>query len=225
MTQNQQQKQKQEERTACKLTVSGSYMSHNGEIVNFEDVSGIVPKTDVDLMSQAANKRFIHLWLKEDKRYKKSIKRVRECALDDVEDVKSDDAYSFIGKDVKKLSSYEIQCLALYFNLRPVPLPKSSIRIQRFGAYRELCLREGIEFDADNTESDFVHLPSVAVEDTGVSKSRDITTFSVSSDGGKVESSTRSYSLEELKKEADKRGIKYHPNIGFDKLYKRVHGE
>lgn len=237
------------EPNALKVTVSGSYKTANGDIIDFEDVKGIIPLVDEEHAKMHVRRRYASEWVRElksetDKKvYPERIDRMRQVFIDDIEETIHD--FSFKGKDIKKMTYEELQDLATLKDLRSVPLPKKisgvDIRDMRTKAYLEYSekvkgeliderspLPEHASKVGGRLQFDFAKLPELVVEDEAP---RTETAGKITNDDildqemkpQKLGSQHKDqFTLQQLKDLADKNNIKYHWNIGFDRLYEQL---
>lgn len=239
------------EPNALKITVSGSYKTSNGEIIDFEDVQGIIPKVDEEHAKMHVRRRYASEWVRDakddtDKKiYPKRIDRMRQCWVDEIEETVHD--FSYLGKDIKKMTYEELQDLATVKDLRTVPLPKKisgvDIRDMRTKAYLEYSekvlgkpidnkrpIPEHASKVGDRLVFDFAKLPALRVEDdmARVDTSKKITNEEILEQEQKAQKlgskHKDQFTFDDLKALADKKGIKYHWNIGFDRLYEQLFG-
>jgi len=222
---------------ALKVTISGSYKTAQGDIIDFEDVSGVIPFVDEDHAFMHIKSRHAASWIKSmlkengEKMYGERIEKIRQVFMDDIEEVKAD--FSYVGKDIKQMSYDELQDLATAKDLRYIPLPKfvsgfslRETRVRAYVAYSDKILDKIVD---ENEEGfNFASLPALIVDgDVRMELSGKITNDEVLDQVAKevdISGKTKSLSLDELKNIADKKGIKYHWNIGHDKLYNMLYG-
>lgn len=231
---------------ALKVTVSGSYKTSNGEIVDFEDVSGIIPLVDEEHAKMHVRRRYASEWVgaalddADKKLYPKRIDRMRQCWIDDLEETVHE--FSYVGKDIKKMTYEELQDLATAKDLRTIPLPKKisgvDIREMRQKAYLEYSakvlqnpidekkpLPEHASKSGDRLMFDFAKLPPLEVSDgeARVETAQKITNEEILDQEMKPQTlgskHKDQFTLEQLKDLAKKKNVKHHWNIGFDRLY------
>jgi len=222
---------------ALKITISGSYRTAKGDVVDFEDVTGIIPKVDEDLAIMHVQSRYSVPWIKLAKNkkgdflYPQRVDTVRQVFVDDITDYEI--RFSYLGKDIKAMSYIELQDVATANDLRKVPLPKElsgvslrEIRQQAYLSYSDIVLGKFIDVDAD--DFNFSKLPPIIVDDSvHRDTSGKITNDEIISgeqDNRSTSPARESYTIADLKKIADGKGINYHSSIGFDALHTRLFG-
>ena len=116
-------------KNALKITISGSYKkTGDGEIVDFDNIVGIMPLVDEEFAIAAARKRYAYSWIKNalnangEKKYEKPIEHIRQVYIDDIEEIYHE--FTYFGKGIKEMSDQELQDLAVEKNLREIPLPR-----------------------------------------------------------------------------------------------------
>lgn len=203
-----------------KVTISGSYRTKNDEIVDYADITGVVPDCDADTLQSVLQNRYAEMWLVKSG-VKERVYSIRTTYLDKVE--KLEGKPSFVGKDLKELTFEEMQDLATAKGLRSVPLWRAgSLReaqIKTYKVYSSEILKKKTPEDVTYDE-----LPSIILD--GKIKINDVAPKAViEADEEELPEETPSeLSFEDLKRIADSKGIKYHPNIGYDTLYTKVYG-
>lgn len=224
---------------ALKVTISGSYKTAQNEIIDFEDVSGTIPFVDEDHAFMHIKSRYAADWIRaaldEDgkKIYLDRIEKIRQVFADNYEEVEQD--FSYVGQDIKKMSYDELQDLATAKDLRYIPLPKLAsgfslreARVRAYVAYSEKVMNSFI--NESDEGFNFAELPPLVVDgDTRKEMAKKVTNDEILDQaekpavmvGGKEKTDL---TLEDLKGIADKKNIKYHWNIGFDKLYSMLYG-
>lgn len=236
---------------ALKVTVSGSYKTANGDIIDFEDVSGVIPHVEEEHAKMHVRRRYASEWVREatddkdKKTYPQRIDHMRQVFIDDMEEVEHD--FSFIGKDIKKLSYEELQDLATAKDLRTIPLPKKisgvDIREMRTKAYLEYSSKVvGVFIDVNVPEAehaskqgdrlvfDFAKLPPLTVEsgEARIDTSKKMTNEEILAAEQKAmdihDTPKDKLTLDDLKAIAKEKGIKHHHMLGFDKLYALLYG-
>lgn len=208
---------------AIKITFSGDYKASNNEIFGFDNIEVIVPSQDQDIAVMHAMARQLPMALakkaqkKESDLNLKAIKQMRNKYADKIEEVEHE--FSFENKDIREMTFEEIQDVAVMFDLREVPLYKvGALRQQQnilYGVYSTKVLKEPI-----NHKEEFfnvVDLPAIYVRTTPKSER-----VIKRTDEAQVEVPTTS--LEQLKRIAESKGIKFHPRTGYDKLYELIYG-
>ena len=123
---------------ALKFTVSGSFHS-NKQIFDYDGVTGVVPFQDHDIATMHVMTRFVPLWIAKDARYKNRIESVRECFIENIEEVTHE--FSFVGKNIIDMSQEELQDLALAKDFRQIPIVRAASNIvARTKAYIECAI-------------------------------------------------------------------------------------
>lgn len=238
---------------ALKVTISGSYKTSQGEIVDFEDVSGVVPFVEEEYAAMHVRGRYVAVWVKSavkkdgEKLYTDRIEHVRQVFIDDMEEVEHD--FTYVGKNIKEMTYEELQDLATAKDLRYIPLPKSQsgldvreARMRAYLAYSEKVVNNFIDVkdpppaycdetkNPDGSSSFALNLskmPALVVDgEVRVEISSKITNDEIiqQEQDNAMGKPKENLTLEDLKDIADKKNIKYHWNIGFDKLYAMLYG-
>lgn len=237
---------------ALKVTVSGSYKTGQGDIIDFEDLSGIIPFVENEYAAMHVRSRYASEWIRSEKDgngekvYPNRIEHMRLVHIDGVEEVDHD--FSYVGKDIKKMSYEELQDLATAKDLRGIPLPRGisevDIREMRTKAYIEYSGKILNKFIDENNPppelSDKVTLPGgeeqlslnfakfpplVVDGDIRKEMSQKVTNDEIIEYEMKPKVNDSSdLTLEDLKQIADSKNIQYHHRIGFDKLHSMVYG-
>lgn len=204
---------------AKKITVSGNYRKAQRGIVDFSNLSGIVPGADEDVLMMHVMSRYVPMWVDKDPKYKDRLTSVREVFIDTIEEVK-EHKFSFIGKNIQDMTMEELQDVATAFDLRSIPLyKKASLNATREAACIEYLAKvSGNIIDTKDPRYDYAALPLIKTED----KVRRDKTGKVTSEEYFSMQANGEMDLESLKKLADSKGIVYSPNIGYDKLYSRI---
>lgn len=130
---------------AKEVTISGSFVAGDKEIVSFSDLKGVMPAVDDDKVNQMAIKRYAAMWLAlakddEGEPIYKRVTRVRQVFVDSVDDVEGE--FTYIGKSIMQMSFEELQDLAAANDLNEIPLYKvSSLVTQRRVAFGEYAAK------------------------------------------------------------------------------------
>lgn len=223
---------------ALKVTISGSYRTANRDIVDFDDVSGIIPFVDEDLAAMHVRGRYAVMWVKNAvdkagaKLYPKRIEDMRQVFIDDIEEIEVDE-FSYVGKDIKELTFEEMQDLATAKDLRSIPLPKelsgTSLREMRekaYLAYSEKVL--GRYIDPNKPEYNYAKLDKLRIDgDVRREATGKITNEEMIEQEQKnpsTEPPKKNLTLDDLKNIAKHKGIQVQPDIGFDELYGKLYG-
>ena len=216
-----------------KITISGSYRSADKEVFDFNKVTGIIPYQDEDIAFMHVKDRYAAMWITADDRFKNRVYSLREVFIDSMDEVEHD--FSYVGKDIRELNIEELQDLATAYDLREIPLwRKGSVRHAQNVAYAEFGTKVLGRKGLDHRKGlNVAKLPPISIE-AGMrrdntkkfSNEQVIAGFQQTEDAGTedgVEGAEGSLTIEDLKEIADGQGIKYHPAIGFDSLYKKVY--
>jgi hypothetical protein len=218
---------------ALKVTISGSYISADKEVFDYNKVTGIIPYQDEDIAFMHVKDRYAAIWITSDERFKNRVYKLREVFIDSMEEIDHD--FSYVGKDIRELNIEELQDLATAYDLREIPLwRKGSVRHAQNVAYAEFGTKVLARKGLDHRKGlNVAKLPPIVI-DAGMRRDdtkkftneQVIAGFQQTEDAGKedgVENAEGALSLDDLKEIADGQGIKYHPAIGFDSLYKKVY--
>lgn len=200
-----------------KVTISGSYRTADRKIIDYSNLTGLVPDCEDDVLDSVVQNRYAKIWLEKDDKYKERVTGIRECYIDKVEDV--DGTPSFIGRDIKEMSFEELQDLATVKGLRSIPLYKAgSLRDAQMKAYK-IYSKAVLGYEVDD-ETRFMELPAVIVD----GKVRTDRTMPDSNEKVlEVEQKRSALTLDDLKKIAKSKGITFHPNIKYDALYAKIY--
>lgn len=215
------------------ITISGSYKTAQKDIVDFENVKGVIPFCDEDIAAMHTRARYAPRWIKEAKGpdgkplYPDRIQRVREVHIDDIKETTG--KLSFVGKDIKELTMEELQDLATAKDLRRIPLHKASdlrnTRVMAYVDYSEKILKsEPIKYQ--EPDFNFAKLPSIIL-DGEVHRDKTVKLTNDEVIDEQVNSALfqkTTLKLEDLKAIAKQKNIPFHPNIGFDTLYGKIYG-
>ena len=216
-----------------KVTVSGDYRTSGGKegkIVDFENVVGIMPDCELDENGVLSHvkARYLGQWIKLDGRYTARFAGARTTYIDKMETVPG--VPSCIGKNIKDLSWEELQDLAVLKNLLRIPLTHlTDLRSGRETAYLEyskhILLRE---IDTKAETYNFLKLPAIIVTHDGITAAPEVKQDNeavISAEQDNASTEDTNFTLEELKKIAKERGVKYPPAIGKVKLYALLFGK
>lgn len=220
---------------ALKVTVSGAYKTANGDIIDFEDISGVIPFVGTEHAKMHVRSRYASEWVRNAKKadgepmFTSRIDIMRQVFIDDIEEVEYD--FSYVGKDIKKMSYEELQDLATAKDLRTIPLPKYvsgvDIREMRTKAYVEYSTEvKGDVISERDPDFDFAKLNPLFVDgEARIETAKKLTNDEIIEQEQKITSGTikDNLTLEDLQKIAKDKGIKHHPMMGFDKLYSLVY--
>jgi len=212
-----------------KCKISGTYLNSKKERMDYESIEGIIPFVDEGLAHQALKNRYASLWL-EKKLGSRPVK-VREVYLDYCKEVEGE-KLSFIGKNIKDMDYKELQDLAVYCGLKTPLYKQESLRNSRVKAIKEYMMvvtgipkekaLKVIDLPYDNLPNMIVKEKKeveVEVKTETQSLNEELAEYGVEI----VEEDERQeYTMETLKDLAKAKGVKHNPNIGYDKLYKRV---
>lgn len=182
-------------------------------------------------------------------RYKR-VQRLREVFIDSIEDstLLEGKTLSYVGKDIMDMNYEELQDLAAAKDLAAVPLYKTGSLMQArrvaFAEYASKVLgltepnERGIEGPIDWRKEGFnpaKYQPIIA--DGSIRRSGDVPmNIEESIDRELLNANTRKpagkkdesampsrLTIDQLKSIAQTKNIQYHPNIGYDALYKRIY--
>jgi hypothetical protein len=214
-----------------KFTIHGSFHTSDNKVIDFEDLQGVVPYTDIDIAKMHIRSRYAVKWIREavdadgNKAYPERIENIRQVFIDEPEEVEGE--LSFIGKDIREMNENELQDLATAKDLRRVPVPRhvsgQSIQEMRIAAYANYyAVVYGVDIDVSKEGFTLSNQEPCIVGD-GVLTSPANTTNdeylnNVEDDSGKP-------TMAELVSLAREKGIKHHVNIKYDNLYERLFGE
>lgn len=207
-----------------KAVISGSYRTTDNEVVDFDDLSGAIPHTHEDVAIMHLQGRYAVQWIRQAKKtdgsalYPLRVESIRQVFVDSLTEAEGD--LTYVGKDIREMSQPELQDLATAKDLRSIPLPVelsgASLREMRAAAYRAYAELDENEVNTDNLS----RLPPLVVD---AAVRRDSRRTESLDDVLSREVETRpidepEMSLADLKAEARRRGIPFHPNIGADTL-------
>lgn len=152
---------------ALKYTISGTYKTADKITIDYENVTGIIPFCENEKVAlKHLRNRYALRWVKDattsDSDYSKRdrVNKLHEIYVDDVEVTESE--FSFVGKDIRKMSFEELQDLSTSKDLNNVPVKRGSTRRQREIAYREYAKSIGMDIKKD---ADISKLPELKAED------------------------------------------------------------
>jgi len=233
---------------ALKITIEGSYKTHDNEVIDINNLTGYVPNIDEEIATMHVRGRYWPQWVKAatkkdgEKLYNRRIETDHQIFINDIQEVEHD--FSYVGKNIKEMSYEELQDLAAAKDLRVIPLPKElsgvSLRQMRetaYIAYSENILGvdpKSLENDKrmeDGEEVSFINFAKLPALEVGGGSRRDTTQKldndeileqemkSTDVNGGKSD-----LTIKDLKQIADVNKIQYHPKIGFDALYAKIYG-
>lgn len=140
---------------ALKVTISGSYNTSTRDVIDFDNISGIVPFVSDAKVKQYVRKRYAYEWVRTartkdgkvlpygskegDLLFKERISQMRQTFIDDIVPIEHD--FTYIDKNIKEMSYEELTDLATANDLLAVPLPKGlsgvDLREMRICAYIE----------------------------------------------------------------------------------------
>lgn len=214
-----------------KITVSGAYYSGAGkggkEIVDFENITGIIPDIENERIQQAVMWRLIQIWISKNEKFTKRFDLLRNCYIDKVEKVAGKPG--IVGKNIKELTWEELQELAVWKNLKKIPeYKKTDIRSAREKAYVEYALLLGKEVNPESKSYNYAELPDLVIaNDDKVAgpdkqKSNEEVLAEAQEDTSVREDKT--FTLPELKKIAKAKKIKLPANVTHDQAYELVIG-
>lgn len=212
---------------AWEVTISGDYFLADKDIIDYDGVKGIIPYCSESVIRGNLMYRYAARWIVA-AGMKKPYK-LRTC-YPDYKETTAD--FSFVGKDIKEMTYEELQDLAVYKDLRSIPLFKlSSLRETRQQAYLQYCsdvLDKRVEYvhmDRIYTPRDegfnYDKLPPLVVDGENVINS----SFIVREDSNIVMErmgNNKPATLADLKRIAQTKGIATK-NMNYDQLYSRVY--
>lgn len=218
------------------VTISGSYHTADKDIVDFQDVKGLIPFQEEEVAAMHVRARYAPQWLRaalnEDGKalYPKRIHRIRQVHIDDMKPTTG--TLSFVGKDIKELNMEELQDLATAKDLRLVPLWKATdlrdTRVKAYVDYQDKVL-EGRPIKYQAEDFNFSKLPPIIIADATPRLDDRIKLtnddildqeMAVTSTAGTKGSLT----IEEMKTIADQKKIKYEHTISYNELHQRLYG-
>lgn len=213
-----------------RVTISGDFRTNgkNGsEIVDFENVVGVMPFCEEDFIMFNVQNRMLQLWLKADKRYTQHFEMMRTVHIDNVETIEGEP--EIVGKNIKEMSWEELQILAAYKHLRNIPAYRTTdLRYAREVAYCEysrLILNAGI--NREDEKFNFAKLPAIIVdaESSPAEPPKQVSNDEVLK-GEQVKNriDDQTFTMEELRAIAKEKKIKLPPHVSYDKAVKLVIG-
>lgn len=218
------------------FTCSGSYYNSGKEVIDYEGVKVLVPKTALEEVAvMHMQSRYLPNALKADTRYKERVHKIRQIHVDDMKEV--DGELSYVGKNIKELSDAELQDLATVMDLRRIPLPVrqsgQSLRDMRVTAYMVFAEKIlGNDMKREDVEKDFAKLPPVILTLAGRTESTEkITNEEIiekeQSTKATEDDPRKRFTLAELKALAKTKGVTYDgsqaDDVLFDALYKKLY--
>ena len=222
---------------ALKVTISGSYKTSKGDIIDFEDISGVIPFVSEEHAKMHVMRRYASEWIRAktnkdgEKVFKDRIEHMRQVFVDEIEETYYD--FSYVGKDIKKMSYEELQDLATAKDLRTIPLPKAfsglslrEMRVKAYLAYSEKVNK--IVLNDNDPDFNFADLPELkageSVRKEPVAKMTNDDIINQEQKSTSTASTKSTLTLDDLKKIADEKGIDYSKDIGFDSLHAQLFG-
>lgn len=210
---------------AYAVTISGSYNNGKREIVDFQNVTGVIPMTASEELAVAAvRNRYAEMWIAADKRYPERIGNVREVFIDSIEETTAE--FGFIGKNITDMTYEDLQDLATAKDLRGIPLYKNgSLRESQGRAYAEYG-NKVMGMDVDHRAEGFNVMKQPALIVDGHPKANTPKQFTNEEILAQEQASTStgrpSFSRTELEQMAKEKNIRFNPAIGDDKLYAKI---
>lgn len=224
-----------------KFTVSGSYYNAKKEVINFDNVQGVIPFCDEDngVGSMHVRDRYIATWIKNavnekgEKLYPEHVHKMHQTFIDNVEEVTG--KLSFVGKNIKELTVDEMQDLATSKDLRFIPLPNSGLSkrdmlIRTYVAYSEKILRRKIKYQEEGFN--FAKLNDITLDaNTRFDISKKLTNeemIEMEQNGGKPtaygekDDPRKRFTMEELLAIADQKDLDVPENASFNDLYDMI---
>lgn len=211
---------------ALKVIVSGSYRTSDADIVDFSGLEGFVPAVEEDLLLSAVRKRYAPLWLRNNPKYTKRVHSIRECYVDAAEETEKE--FSFFGKDIKVMTQEELQDLAVFANIREIPLYKKvsdrEARAKAYSLYSAKILRKLYLAEDFNP----IKSPPIIVEDAprfrSISQSEEAQELAITNDFEGSETKEERFTIQELRMLAARNGIPVNKSDNYKTLYKKVLG-
>lgn len=218
---------------AClEVTISGTY--HTGKPGEYEDYSNvkiIIPNCAEEVVKNHVRRRYAKDAVQAEVRdnpHKGRVDKIRTMYIDGIDKVQGE--LTFVGKDIREMTRVELQDLATAKDLRDLPDGDSvrDLRVMRnfaYASYSTHVLKK--KRNAMKESIDISKEPPIVVKDAGVQ--RDATKkinpeeFIQRTQDRMSHEST--LTMTDLKRIADSKDIEYHPDTGFDQLYKLVYGK
>ena len=216
---------------ALKVIISGSYHNSKKEVVDFENLEGLIPLVDDDVARRCIHHRFAEMWVKNNKdKFPERCNRIRECYIDATKEV--DVKAPITGKSIHEFTYEDIQWFATLFDLNRVPLFKvGSLRHARNMAYIEYAkkvLHQEFTRGEEQTFNIMEHEPIIIGDDAKPKRTKEkkitneeMIDIEQNSPGDPQDTLSR----EELEKIAEQKGISYNKNISDKNLYKKIFSE
>jgi hypothetical protein len=214
---------------ALKVTISGDYRKSDKDVVDYQNVTGIIPFCPESMILSVVRFRYATRWI-ADAGYKEKVSSIKTCYVDEFEEVQAD--FSFVGKDIKQMTYEELQDLAVNKSLRDIPVYKqSSLRetqLRAYVAYIERVLEKDCGYlyqDKWISHKDegfnFAKLPELFVDANFVAPvvNKESTDDIISREG-----QGKPATLDALKIVARNANIPIKGNLSYDQLYKRIYG-
>lgn len=218
------------------VTISGNYKTATKDIIEFQNVKGLMPFCEDEIADMHCRARYASKWVKDTMKdgepaYPDRINKMREVFIDDKKVVETKGELSFVGKDIKELNMDQLQDLATAKDLRLIPVPKlgdlRNSRVLAYVAYSDKILGKEIKHQLEGFN--FFKLPSVLLDGESRSEGAQKITNEEIIEAEMKSTSTSDdprarFTLDELKKLAAEKKVSYHPSIGFDALYSKLYG-
>ena len=67
---------------AYEVVISGSYRTADHEVVDYSNVRGVIPFTDLEYAEASVRTRYAQIWITNDPRFSRRLYSVRECYID-----------------------------------------------------------------------------------------------------------------------------------------------
>ncbi len=206
---------------AYSVTISGSFRSAANEVFDFSDVTGHIPYCSEKLLSSVVVARYAYMWLLKQNKLPNRVYSIRDVHIDDASVVKSH-PFSFVGKDIRDMSFEELQDVATSKNIREIPLFKSmSLReaiVKAYGIYAERVNKvDGAVKETKKSTFNIKKAPALIVTEDLVADENVQQLDPNVNNMGQI-----SISMEDLKTEADVRGIAYDDETEHAELYEKV---
>lgn len=222
------------------VKISGSYKTDNGDIIDFRDIEKYIPYIDFDVAKMHVISRLALMWLTLDENYPKRVSHVREVFVDKLKEVDEKGGeidFDIKDKDIREMSAEELQMLAVAYDLREIPLYRStSLRQMQSVAYSVYAQKVLEDEDVNYKEEGFnledydpIKPDMELVGHRTVVENRDLQDIIDDESGSKPKKKSKKFkgsiSFDELKEIADANGVKYPKSIGYNKLYEKVYGQ
>lgn len=208
-----------------KCIISGVFrtgQAHMAQKVDFDGVVGYMPVGNEENILSHILYRIGAQWIKDDARYaEKRCEVIEQVFVDNGKNSKGeivDYKNPIIGKSLKDLNWPELQMFAIHHNLLGIPVPNQcSLRDAKEKAYKEYYSKVKMMGIGNMSYND---LPDIITseDDIAVDNEEKISNEEILNSSNP----DSEYTIEQLKEMAKQRGIDFHPNIGYKKLYEKL---